>query len=203
VPPAENAGGTGGTNSPTGEKHPRAAPVSGLCHLIRSRQAPDGEGAYLRSLQPDQAARVMGSRERAQQVLDGASVDSVVNAGRDPLYRLRRLGDPGTRHALVKPAESPAMATPYEIAKAGGDGSKYLKQLPKLGRKQLDKSVESLTQRALEHEAKIASPADFVADWPQRSPEYRTGLLAKWRTEVDNFRMQADIIKGYLNEHGL
>lgn len=55
-------------------------------------------------------------------------------------------------------ASRSAVSTAYEIAKAGGDGAKLLKQLPKLGRKQLEKSMDSLEQRALEHEEKIRHP---------------------------------------------
>lgn len=48
--------------------------------------------AYLRTLPAYEAARVLGSRERLAQVLGGKSVDAVVNAGRDPMYHLARLG---------------------------------------------------------------------------------------------------------------
>lgn len=58
-----------------------------------AREIPRGVAAYLRSMPLEDAARVMGSRERAQAVLDGASLDEVVNAGRPAAYRLRRLGD--------------------------------------------------------------------------------------------------------------
>lgn len=76
-----------------------------------AREVPGGVAAYLRSMPVDEAARVMGSRQRLQRVLDGASVDSVVNAGVDPLYRLARLGDPGAGHVLVR-AESAAVSNP-------------------------------------------------------------------------------------------
>jgi hypothetical protein len=49
--------------------------------------------AYLKSLPAYEAARVMGSRERLLDVMQrGKSVDAVVNAGRDPMYHLARLG---------------------------------------------------------------------------------------------------------------
>lgn len=60
-----------------------------------AREVPGGAAAYLRSMPLDDAARVMGSRERAQAVLDGASLESVLNDGVPDAYRLRRLGDPG------------------------------------------------------------------------------------------------------------
>lgn len=49
--------------------------------------------AYLKSLPAYEAARVMGSKERLLDVMQrGKSVDAVVNAGRDPMYHLARLG---------------------------------------------------------------------------------------------------------------
>jgi len=42
----------------------------------------------------EDAARIVGSRERLQRVLDGTSLDDVLNAGKDRAYHLRRLGDP-------------------------------------------------------------------------------------------------------------
>lgn len=60
-----------------------------------SREVQGGVAAYLRGMPLEDAARVMGSRERAQAVLDGASLDEVVNAGRPAAYRLHRLGDLG------------------------------------------------------------------------------------------------------------
>lgn len=67
-------------------------------------QKPGSDAAYLRSMRMDEAARVMGSRARAEAVIGGLSVDSVVNANKDPMYRLVRLGDPAAQaHALVNP----------------------------------------------------------------------------------------------------
>lgn len=49
--------------------------------------------AYLKTLSSYEAARVMGSKERLLDVMQrGKSVDAVVNAGRDPMYHLARLG---------------------------------------------------------------------------------------------------------------
>ena len=65
------------------------------------RQVPGGEAAYLRGLPLAEAAQVMGSQARAEAVLNGASVAGVLDAGKDPAYRLVRLGD-GAGHPLVK-----------------------------------------------------------------------------------------------------
>lgn len=58
-----------------------------------ARELPGGVAAYLRRLPVEDAARIVGSRDRLQQVLDGASLDDVLNAGKDRAYHLRRLGD--------------------------------------------------------------------------------------------------------------
>jgi hypothetical protein len=60
---------------------------------IAAREVPGGAAAYLRGLKPEHAGQVMGSIDRAQKVLSGHRVDDVINAGVDPLYHLRRLGD--------------------------------------------------------------------------------------------------------------
>lgn len=52
---------------------------------------PMGEHRFLSALTEQQAGQVMGSRERARRMSNGAMIDDVVNAGKDPLYRLRRI----------------------------------------------------------------------------------------------------------------
>ena len=73
------------------------------------KQVEGCEAAYLRAMPLAHAAQVMGSRERAEAVLNGGSVAGVVNAGKDSAYRLVRLGDGAAGHALVTPAQSPAV----------------------------------------------------------------------------------------------
>lgn len=59
-----------------------------------ARELPGGVAAYLRRLPVEDAARIAGSRERLQRILDGETLDDVLNAGKDRAYHLRRLGDP-------------------------------------------------------------------------------------------------------------
>ena len=49
--------------------------------------------AFLRTLTTQEAAQVMGSRARLQQILNGADLDAIVNKGRPKRYWLRRIGD--------------------------------------------------------------------------------------------------------------
>lgn len=79
--------------------------------LAGAGRVPGGEAAYLRGEGLGAAVRIMGSRDRAQAVLDGASVESVINAGKEPLYRLRRLGS-AAQHPLV-PAAKKAEAVSF------------------------------------------------------------------------------------------
>lgn len=69
-------------------------------------RSPGGEGAYLASLGRERAAMVMGSEERADRVISGASAERVINAGLAPAYRLKRVGDVKAQtHPLVRERE--------------------------------------------------------------------------------------------------
>lgn len=54
---------------------------------------PDASRAYLRSLDEQQAAQVMGSKARRDAVLNGADPLDVWNSSSDPMYRVRLVGD--------------------------------------------------------------------------------------------------------------
>lgn len=65
------------------------------------------EGAFLASQGDDEAARIMGSMERWQRVQRGEPVEAIINEGKDPMYRLLRVGDAkAAQHPLVKVGES-------------------------------------------------------------------------------------------------
>lgn len=66
-----------------------------------AREVDGGPAAWLRGLPVEDAARVMGSRERLQRVLNGEVVDGVLNEGKDRAYHLKRLGA-GAGHPLVR-----------------------------------------------------------------------------------------------------
>lgn len=66
--------------------------------LTGSRAAerePDGDAYFLRRLDPSIAARVMGSQSKRDAVLRGLTPEQVVNAGRDPIYRVKVVGSYG------------------------------------------------------------------------------------------------------------
>lgn len=71
-----------------------------------AKRAPDGEAGFLRLLTDDQAAKVMGSRGRADEVLGGTPARTVINRGVDRAYRLATLAEAAKRgHPLVKQEE--------------------------------------------------------------------------------------------------
>lgn len=66
---------------------------------------------------------IMGSRDRLAQVLGGRGVENVLNDGKDPLYHLRRMGDPESKGItsrktkakvapVVPPPPAPVVAPP-------------------------------------------------------------------------------------------
>lgn len=57
------------------------------------RENPTAERAFLDSLPVHEARQVMGSADKLNAVLHGKRVEDVLNAGIDPLYHLRRLGE--------------------------------------------------------------------------------------------------------------
>lgn len=52
----------------------------------------DGDAYFLSRLGERVAGRVMGSQDRLQQVLRGASAETVINSGRDPAHRVQTAG---------------------------------------------------------------------------------------------------------------
>ena len=168
--------------------------------LAGAKRAPGGEAAYLREQGMEAAARIMGSRDRAQAVLNGASVESVINAGKEPLYRLRRLGAVG-HHPLM---EDPPQPTPsaYEAAKAGGKHAGFLRQLSSQGPRQRQKSLRSYQQQVDLHVDKVANPAKYVEGWDDLRESHRRSLLRGWQDEVDDHLEQIEILKEFEREQG-
>jgi hypothetical protein len=70
-----------------------------------AREVPGGEAEFLRTMPIGEAARIVGSRDRLQQVLNGTSLDDVINAGKNPAYHLTRLGQLDL--SVVPPARVP------------------------------------------------------------------------------------------------
>ena len=58
-----------------------------------ARDVDGADGAYFRGMDPAEAARVAGSRDKLTQVLGGADARAVHNAAIDPMYRVRTVAE--------------------------------------------------------------------------------------------------------------
>lgn len=162
-----------------------------------AREIPGGAAAYLRAQGLPAAARIMGSRERAEAVLNGAPADKVINAGKDPLYRLARVGGP-VGHALV---ENVGVSSAYEIAKAGGTHAGLIRRYGRDTTYAISKSARSLERIIESHQAKIANPQAFVTPGTPAS-EVRYLVDSKWPKEISGLRQELDVLRGILAERG-
>jgi len=71
-------------------------------------KAPNGEAAYLQALGEARAAQVMGSAERAERIMRGEPLETVVNQGKARAYRLARVGDVAAQGHVLLQEEEPA-----------------------------------------------------------------------------------------------
>ena len=162
--------------------------------LARERDA--AERQWLE--QRDDAHRIVGSRQKAADVLGGSPLVEVINEGRDPLYHLATLG---SIDALpFADEESNGSVGAYSRAISSGRHGGFARVLASMGPTQLHKTIASLRATANDHIAKIASPEEYVSNWRERDPRYKSGLLKKWQTEVDVAREQISIVEDYLRE---
>ena len=53
----------------------------------------EGDAYFINRLDPSVAGRVMGSQAKADLVRQGAAAENVASTGRDPAYRIRRMGE--------------------------------------------------------------------------------------------------------------
>ncbi len=58
-----------------------------------ARENPDAAAAYLRTLDPQTAARVAGSKAKREEILRGVGWEDMLNRGRPEGYRIGQLGD--------------------------------------------------------------------------------------------------------------
>ncbi len=82
-----------------------------------------------------------------------------------------------------------------EAAKAGrkhGHGGVYYDAVRK-NKKQLQKSIISRITQVERHADKIANPEAYVADWAKLSPQYKEGLIKKWKKDMRRNAEQAEI----------
>ena len=139
-----------------------------------AREKPNSEAAYLRSLPVSEAARVMGSRERLQQVLNGAKLDDVVNATKDPYYKLERLGE--LDNAGVRSFKQPPQsAGPYD-----GNAPKVLPDMSTPARVTAVKIENEIRRDTLETGAIIGKDGALLAR--------KQGIADQVQYDVDDLR---------------
>jgi hypothetical protein len=95
--------------------------------------------------------------------------------------------------------QCPSMPTPYEIAKAGGKHAGLVRRYSGEPERLIEKSLQSLEKRIVEHVAKISDPTRHVA--PQTSElQLRYLVGSYWPKEIEGFRTEAAVLRGLLEE---
>jgi hypothetical protein len=90
--------------------------------------------------------------------------------------------------------------TAYQIAKEGGLHAGLLRNYSGRSVSQMQRGINSLTQRANEHLSKIADPAKYAERWDSMTDQERAGVLNYWQKEVIKYSQQADVLRGLLEE---
>lgn len=163
-----------------------------------NRQTP---AEFVRSLPESEAAQVMGSKDRAQDVMGGEDPHQVINRHKDRAYRLA-FADSAGKHPLLGPVQLPAVSSAYEIAKSpGGKHHGFLRLLDGWGARQRQKAMDSMREEVTLHLDKIARPGDYVPIWGKLRESHRQSLLRGWRQEVAAHREQIAILEGYADDH--
>lgn len=187
-----------------GLKHPHC-----LCKLVRrwdleaqaAKARESAERDYLAQVGERDGARVIGSREKWQRVTGGkATVEEILNAGKDPLYHLKRVGEMRRMLPADPPATLDRVKDAYEIAKAGGTHAPWMKEQLALGIRQLESAERSILKQISLHERLLENPAEKVPDWEERDQRYQAGLLKKWRQDIQRRKEQVQIIRAVLLE---
>lgn len=81
----------------------------------------------------------------------------------------------------------------YNLAKTGGRHSGIYQDAVAKSKKQLQRSIISHTEQVERHADKIAHPEQYDLNWAVKTPQQRTGLLKKWRKDMDRNAEQANV----------
>ncbi len=155
----------------------------------KAKENPDAERQFLQRLKVDEAAKVMGGRARLQQVLEGKDWAAVINANKDPLYQLKRVGD----------ILSTKMATAFDTAKAGGIHYGLFKRYMNDPDHLIEKAVRSYEKRIAEHQAWITHPElKLPPDITNQELDYL--VKRKWPDDIKRLEQERDVMIGILEE---
>ena len=160
--------------------------------------------AYLQGLDDDEAARVVGSREKLQRVLAGEKLDTILNEHRDPAYHVARVGDGVRAIAGTLPlgAQSIPVNTAYEIAQQSGGVHRglLLNIRENLGVKQLKAGAASLQRQIEDHQAWIADPSSKPGVNLHPVADVARWRTQKWPADIARLTRQKEIYEAVLKE---
>jgi len=137
-------------------------------------------------------------------VPDGDTERSLMAACGAPAYRAVPAAASATeKHAPIVPtssgAQSAVVSNAYEIAKAGGAHAGLLRRYAGESDRQVEKSLRSVERRLADHLAKIENPSTGVEPGTSAS-DIAYLVNSYWPKEVLNFRAEADVLRGILQE---
>jgi hypothetical protein len=93
----------------------------------------------------------------------------------------------------------------YEVARAGGTHSGYLRQAETFTDTSLARALRSFERQVTYHAGKIANPAGQPLDapWNMMDSDKQRQVLTDWCGDLKRNRELADIILGLLRERGI
>jgi hypothetical protein len=151
------------------------------------RERPGAERAYLRGLTEREAARVIGSRAKLQQILDGEGLASVLNRGVPEGYRFARLGD--------------ALASNAPWAKQGAKFNGFWRVHKDLSVQELERSIKSSRRQISRHESWIRNPESKIPGFSTLDERRQRALIERrWPADIERHRMQIRIVEEILRQ---
>jgi hypothetical protein len=161
-------------------------------HVDNARVQPGAAQSFLRDMTSEEAARVVGSRERLARALNGEDPVDIVDQGVAARYRTRRVGQ-----VLAQSTAVPQDA--YAVAKAGGTHSGLIKRFGNETEYAIRKSIDSLRDQVALHKSYIADPSVKV-DSSIGEAALRRLIELKWPKEIQRFEQEIDVLQGILKE---
>ncbi|MCL6548247.1 MAG: DUF6011 domain-containing protein [Alicyclobacillus sp.] len=80
----------------------------------------------------------------------------------------------------------------YEAALRGGRHTGYLTRIQHLADQQVERAIQSLERQLETHSHKVHHPAQALQrdSWDALSPEWKKGIVDKWKREIKIFQEQ-------------
>jgi len=168
------------------------SPKIDLNPKLRPRFNPDAERVFLASLPLDKARQVAGSIDKRDRILAGkATIEEVYNAGKDELYKWKRVGEVGQTTSMPPPK------LPNPIDQRVADAARrYTKQLESLP---FDEAFNTVQQAVNDPLFKRFFEEGLAGNFPVGilRPEDMEGLETKVRTVLLSDRS----LREHLDKH--